>query len=277
MVVEKLHLKDYYSFLGEDGKDPTLTLYLPYNMKEMGRENAKRPTMIVCPGGGYGMCSEREAEPVAVQFLHQGFNVLVLNYSVQPNRFPTQLCEVAATMELVYENCEKWNCDTQKIAIIGFSAGGHLVAHYSNAYDCDEVRRFFPESKNVNATVLCYPVITAGEKFSHKGSFLNLLGHAPSESEVERFSCEKLVSDKTPKTFIWHTAQDNGVPVENSHLYAMALSEKKIPYELHIYPFGYHGMSTCDSQTLDNVDDVAKYNNIWLLQLERWLKMTFEL
>lgn len=277
MVVEKIHLKDYYEFLGQDGKDPTLTLYLPYNMKEMGRENAKRPVMIVCPGGGYGMCSEREDEPIGIQFLQQGFNVFILNYSVQPHRFPTQLCEVAAVMELIYKNAEKWNCDTQKIAIIGFSAGGHLVAHYSNAYNCDEVRAFFPESKSVNASVLCYPVITADEQFSHKGSFENLLGHAPSDAEVEKFSCEKLVSDKTPKTFIWHTAEDNCVPVENSLLYAKALSAKKVPYELHIYPFGCHGLSTCDSLTIDNVNDVAKYNHVWLAQLERWLKATFEL
>ncbi len=277
MVVEKLHLKDYYEFLGQDGKDPTLTLYLPYNMKEMGRENAKRPTVIVCPGGGYGNCSEREDEPIGLQFLRQGFNVFILNYSVQPHRFPTQLCEVAAVMELIYKNAEKWNCDTQKIAIIGFSAGGHLAAHYSNAYNCDEVRAFFPESKSVNATILSYPVITADEQFSHKGSFLNLLGHTPNSEEIEKFSCEKLVSDKTPKTFIWHTAEDTVVPVENSLLYAKALSEKKVPYELHIYPFGPHGMSTSDSLTIDDVTDVAKYNHVWLSQLERWLKATFEL
>ena len=148
---KRLYLKDYYSFLGEDGKNPFLDIYLPYNMREMRREKMKRPCMLICPGGGYGMCSERESEVVGVHFLPEGFNVFILTYSVAPNRFPCQLLEVAAAMELIYENAEEWNCDTDKIAIMGFSAGGHLAAHYSNAFDCGEVRAKFPESKAVNS------------------------------------------------------------------------------------------------------------------------------
>ena len=127
MRYERIHLKDSFPFLGEEGCDPTVELYLPYNMKEMGREKQKRPCLIVCPGGGYEMCSEREAEPIALHFLPEGFNVFVLTYSVAPHRFPTQLLEVAALMELIYAHEEEWNCDRTKVGIMGFSAGGHLA------------------------------------------------------------------------------------------------------------------------------------------------------
>ena len=274
MKHEVLHLKDYYPFLGEDGCDPTVEIYLPYNMTEMHRENDKRPCMIVCPGGGYGMCSQRESEPIALHFLPQGYNVFTITYSVAPHCFPTQLREVAALMELIYKNADVWNCDTSKIAIIGFSAGGHLAAHYSTMFDCKEVREVFPESKSVNASVLCYPVITSDPAHAHMGSFYNLLGKKDiSNEEIEYFSCDRNVKDSTPPAFIWHTAEDNCVPVMNSLLYAKACSEHKVPFELHIYPFGGHGSSTCDAQTLDTVSTGLAHANAWLSSLKIWLKL----
>lgn len=275
MIYEKLHLKDYFPFLAENQADPTVEVYLPYNMSEMNRQNAKRPCMVVCPGGGYGMCSQRESEPVALHFLPEGFNVFVITYSVAPRRFPTQLREVAALMELIYQNAEKWNCDTQKIAIMGFSAGGHLAAHYSTMFDCKEVREVFPESKPVNASVLCYPVITANPVSSHKGSFINLLGHEPNEEEIEYFSCERNVKETTPPAFLWHTSEDDGVPVANSLLYAGALAEKNIPFELRVYPYGCHGLSTCDEQTNNTPSEKVLYAKDWLEGVKKWLGLVF--
>ncbi|MBR4073538.1 MAG: alpha/beta hydrolase [Clostridia bacterium] len=275
MKIEKIELKNYYSFLGDNNCNPTLTAYLPYNMPEMGRQNDKRPCMLVCPGGGYGMCSEREAEPIALHFLPEGFNAFVLNYSVAPNRFPTQLREVAAAMDLIYKNADKWNCDTEKIAIIGFSAGGHLAAHYSTCFDIPEVREVFPDSHSVNASVLSYPVITADETNAHIGSFQNLLGHTPDVTETDKFSCERNVNEKTPPAFLWHTAEDSGVPVENSLLYATALSKYKIPFELHIYPYGWHGLSTVDHTTNGELPENIISAKNWLSDVKRWLKMTF--
>ena len=277
MKHERLELKNYFDFIGANGENPVVETYLPYNMVEMNRQNQKRPCVVVCPGGGYGMCSERESEPIALQFLSEGFNVFVLTYSVAPHRFPTQLREVAATMELIYANAEEWNCDTDKIAIIGFSAGGHLAAHYSTMFDCKEVREVFPESKSVNASVLAYPVIDADFNNTHQGSFMNLLGHAPDKDEEEYFSCNRQVKETTPPAFIWHTAEDGCVPVVNSISYAKALIEKKVPVELHIYPFGGHGLSTSDRETIDNVTNIVKYNNIWLDSVKRWLNLIFEL
>lgn len=280
MKYEVIHLKDKFAFLDENGCDPTVEVYLPYNMTEMHRENRKRPCMVVCPGGGYGFCSQRESEPIALHFLPEGFNVFVITYSCAPNRFPTQLREVAALMELIYKNADVWNCDTDKISIIGFSAGGHLAAHYSTAYDCDEVREVFPESKPVNASVLCYPVITADPAHAHNGSIDNLTGTAERTAEqIEKFSCDRLVKETTPPAFIWHTAADDCVPVMNSLLYAGALTKYHIPTELHIYPFGGHGLSTCDAQTNNNTDtDVLfAYNNAWLVSVKKWLKLIFKL
>lgn len=181
-------------------------------------------------------------------------------------------------MELIFSHAEEWNCDTDKIAIMGFSAGGHLAAHYSTMYNCREVREVFPESKAVKATVLSYPVITADFSCTHQGSILNLLGHAPeSKAEEEYFSCNKQVDGDTPPAFLWHTAEDGAVPVVNSILYANALVENNVPVELHIYPYGGHGLSTCDKQTIDDMTDIIEYNSIWLDSVKRWLKLTFEL
>ena len=275
MLHKVIELKDYFGFLGEDGKNPTLTLYLPYNMVEMNRQNQKRPCMLICPGGGYGMCSERESEPIALNLLSEGFNVFVLNYSVDPHRFPSQIREVAASVEMIYKNADEWNCNISKIAIMGFSAGGHLAAHYSTMFDCKEVREVFPESKNVNASVLCYPVISADFHKTHQGSFYNLLGHAPDKEQEEYFSCEKHVNESTPPAFIWHTAEDGCVPVANSLIYAKALTDNKVPVELHIYPFGGHGLSTCDAQTCDNMNEIIEYNHVWIDSMKKWLKLIF--
>ncbi len=276
MLHKKIELKSYFEFLGENGKNPTLDLYLPYNMVEMNRQNQKRPCMLICPGGGYGMCSERESEPIALNLLSEGFNVFVLTYSVDPHRFPSQIREVAAAMELIYKNAEEWNCETSKIAIMGFSAGGHLAAHYSTMFDCKEVREVFPESKCVNASVLCYPVISADFSKTHQGSFFNLLGHKPDAEEEKYFSCERNVKPTTPPAFIWHTAEDGCVPVANSLIYAKALTDNKVPVELHIYPFGGHGLSTCDEQTCDGMNEIIAYNHAWIDSMKNWLKLIFK-
>lgn len=274
MKYQLIHLKDYFEFLGKDNADPTVELYLPYNMTEMNRENSKRPCMIVCPGGAYAMCSQRESEPIALNFLPEGFNVFVITYSCDPYRFPTQMLEVAALMELIYQNSENWNCDTSKITICGFSAGAHLAAHYSTMFNCKEVRNVFPQSKSVNASILCYPVITADEKYSHADSIRSLIGHKPADDEEQDyFSCEKQVDANTPPAFIWHTAADDCVPVMNSLLYAAALANNNVPFELQIFPFGPHGLSTSDNQTCDDVKSAQIYAHKWLDEVKKWLEI----
>lgn len=274
MRCEVIHLKETFPVLGENGRDPLLTAFLPYNMTEMKRQDWKRPCILICPGGGYGMVSQREGEPIALNLLPEGYNVFVLTYSVYPHRYPAQLRETAAAMELIYAHAEDWNCDTGRIAIMGFSAGAHLAAHYTNAYDTAEVRTAFPQSKGVQASILCYPVITADPEYCHKGSFQNLIGHSYplSNEEIAKFSCEQLVTEKTPPAFLWHTAADAVVPVNNSLLYAQALAKHHIPFGLHIYPAGHHGLSTADDQTNSPLEPAVQSVRSWLPQLVVWLK-----
>ena len=277
MRFEILHLRDTFPVLGEAGRDATLTAYLPDNLSEMNRENELRPCLLICPGGGYEFCSQRESEPIALHFLTEGFNVFILNYSTAPHRYPAQLCEVAASMELLYQHADAWHCDTARIAIMGFSAGGHLAAHESNADSCTEVRAVFPNSHPVSAAILCYPVITADSAWAHMGSFDALTGKSErTADEIQKFSCDRLVSDKTPPTFLWHTAVDATVPVMNSLLYAQALAAHHVPFELHIYPQGGHGLSTCDRQTLDEVLSEHEYDRTWLACAKHWLHYIFD-
>lgn len=276
MKIFEINLKEKYEFLGDEGRNPTLTCYLPQNLIEMGRENEMRPTILICPGGGYAHCSEREAEPIALKFLNWGFNAIVLRYSCAPHRYPIQLREVAAAFEEIYANAEEWHCDTNKVGIIGFSAGGHLIAHYSNAYNSDVVREVFPNSKKPSFTLLAYPVISTDETFTHKGSFVNLLGEYPTGEEALKFSCEKLVTKDTPPTFIWHTTTDQAVPVKNSLVYAAALADNNVPFSMHVYPYGVHGLSTCDLLTTDadKLDSKTLLASHWLDEFKAWFDNT---
>lgn len=274
MKCERIYLKEIYPFLGEDGHEPFLDLYLPYNMVEMNRQDQLRPSILLCPGGGYGMVSEREWEPIALHLLPMGYNVFVLRYSTKCP-FPTQLREVAAAMEVIHANAAQWNTDKDRIAIMGFSAGGHLACHYSNSFDCPEVRELFPDSKAVQAAVLCYPVISAAPEHRHIGSIRNLSGHEePTAEDVEKYSLHLKVTNRTPPTFLWHTRTDKLVPIMNSLLYAQALAENDVPFAMHIYPSGVHGLATVDNQTNGALDPKSQLAADWFRQLFRWLEIT---
>lgn len=280
MICEKIALRERFAALNDCSDAPTLSIYLPDNLSELGEdaENKRRPCLLICPGGGYSLCSEREAEPIALHFLPAGFNVFILRYSVAPYRFPAQLCEVAAAMELIWQNAAAWHCDPMHVAIMGFSAGGHLAAHYSTAYDCAEVRARFPESRPVQASVLCYPVITADPAWTHGGSFETLTGSPLcTEQALAKFSCDRLVTGKTPPAFLWHTTEDACVPVMNSLLYAQALSVNGVSFALHVYPYGQHGLATCDTQTCEPLPAQVQPTQAWLAEARQWLELQFGL
>jgi acetyl esterase/lipase len=145
--------------------------------------------------------------------------------------------DALAAVYTVRSNAKMFAVNPDKVGVMGSSAGGHLAASslvLSNLYSCDKPLR-------PDFGILCYPVITSGE-YAHRGSFSNLLGENPDAPLLKTLSCEQQVSPDTPPCFIWHTADDPGVPVENSLLFAAALSRSKVPFELHIYPHGAHGL-----------------------------------
>ena len=242
MIVEKMVLD-----AGESAA--TLTSYLVENSAEMEPDRV-RPAVIICPGGGYEFTSDREAEPIALKMVSYGFQAFVLRYDVAPKVFPAALLQLAQSVKLVRENGAKWAVDVDKIIVAGFSAGGHLAASlgtfWSESWLATKVGATNEEIKP-NGLLLAYPVITSGE-FAHVGSIKSLLG-ARYEADKELQSLENFVSAQTPKTFLWHTVEDGAVPMENSLLFANALRKNDVPFELHIYPKGGHGLSLGTKET----------------------------
>lgn len=273
MIYEKIKLKDISSKLKES--NAVISIYIPENSEEINI-NKKRKTIIMCPGGGYVMTSDREAEPVALKFVAEGFNVVVLRYSVAPNKFPKALIELAATVDYVRSKSKEWNVDKDKIIVCGFSAGGHLAGSLGVLWDnkiLEEALEINKDNIKPNAMILCYPVITSGE-FAHKGSFDNLLGENVSEVEREKLSLEKLVSKNTPTTFLWHTFDDGAVPVQNSLFFANSLASNNVPFELHIYPNGVHGLSLCEELTAMNgqSEHINQHAGTWFKLAVEWIK-----
>lgn len=243
---------------------PTLTTYI---LDDSMKNGAKRPAVLVCPGGGYHFCSEREAEPIAMQYNAAGFHAFVLNYSVAPNKYPTALEEASMAVTLIRENAEEWRIDTDKIAVIGFSAGGHLAGSLGVFWNSEPIKTENGINKP-NAVILAYPVITSGE-LAHRGSFDNLCGE---DSElVKKMSLENQVTGDTPPMFLWHTFEDQAVPVENTLMMAAALRKKNIPFELHIYPKGAHGLSTVTKDVGILEENASKGAKDWVRQSVNWL------
>lgn len=264
-------LADRFPFLA--GGRGELTCYLQDPGGEGGFQIPPRPAMLILPGGGYCWCSPREGEPIAMSFSEPGIQCFVLNYSVAPeHRWPQALLEVSAALALIRENAEKWHIDPEKLLLCGFSAGGHLAASYCTLRHHPDVARHIT-GPDLAGAVLCYPVITADPALRHTGSFQALSGQEDIQPEtVAQFSLERHVKKGlTPPTFLWHTAADGSVPVENTLLYAAALSREKIPFSAHIFPNGGHGLATVDSRTVpkEQADPQAAQ---WIGLAKLWLK-----
>ncbi len=243
------------------------------------RPNEKRPVILMCPGGGYEMTSDREAEPMAMQFLAMGYHVAILRYSVCPVRYPAALLQVAESVLYLKEHADEYHIDPEKIVVQGCSAGGHLAANYGIAWNSPFLTKLMgmendPERLCVAGLLLCYPVITSGEK-AHEESFRNLLGEQYEEKK-EELSLENQVTPDTPPMFLWHTATDETVPVENSLYFFQACLQQGVSAELHIYPVGGHGLSLANEETCRaNGIGVQKECQSWIGLAQTWLKKIF--
>jgi acetyl esterase/lipase len=227
--------------LGHEDKDtPTLTFF------PAAPEKATGAAIVICPGGGYGGLASHEGKDYALWFNEQGITAFVLKYRLGSAgyRHPVMLQDAARALRVVRARAADYKIDPHRIAIIGSSAGGHLASTLLTHFDAgkpddpDPVER---QSSRPDLGILCYAVISMGEK-THQGSKNNLLGANPSPELVKLLSNELQVTKETPPSFVWHTAEDTVVPVENSIMFASALRSAGVPFDLHIYEKGRHGI-----------------------------------
>ena len=274
MTEIRLHSKPVY----EGCEKTVVQCYVQARSKELTMP--PRPAVVIFPGGGYDYTSDREAEPVANAYLAAGYSAFVVRYAVGADaKHPHPLLDAAAALALVRARAEEFHIDPQKVAVCGFSAGEHLAAHIGTQWHLPLLRETLGgESADFrpDAMVLCYPVIS-GIRSPHLHSFLNLTGPDPAQETLARLSCEESVDDRTPPAFLWHTANDTCVPVENSLVMAGALAKAGVPVELHVFPNGLHGLSVCTYETAagGSEDRVYPYVARWVPWSVRFLENVF--
>lgn len=254
---------------GEDPvKDvPTLTPYLPAPDTRTGA------AMVICPGGGYGGLAGHEGKDYALWMNKQGITAFVLKYRLGSSgyRHPAMLMDVQRAIRYVRANAADWQIDPERIGVMGSSAGGHLAStaatHFDNG-NPDATDAIDKAGCRPNLAILCYPVISMGPN-THGGSRNNLLGPNPDPALVTFLSSELQVSNTTPPCFLWHTFEDGAVKLEGVLDFADALRKNHIPFELHVYEKGGHGMGLGirpfkpeESQKL----------HPWADEMGRWLK-----
>ena len=196
--------------------------------------------LVILPGGGYGALAEHEGQGYAEHFSKAGIACFVVTYRLGSEGFrhPAMLEDALAAISTIRGHASEFGVDPQRLGIMGSSAGGHLAAHTLVAWNQ------YPSEVSLRPDfgILCYPVIASSGVHAHEGSMHNLAGEPASDALLEELSCEKHVSSETPACFIWHTEEDDGVPVENSLLFASALRKHGVAFELHVYEKGRHGL-----------------------------------
>lgn len=256
-----------------DGSTNGATLY-SYILDNSLEENVSdRPVVIICPGGGYEMTSDREGEVIAMQFLAMGYHAAVLRYSVAPARFPVALCELGKAVLYLRENAEKWSISRDQFIMSGYSAGGHLAASFGCFWDKDWYTKLLGvdrETLRPNGMILGYPVITSKE-FAHHDSIKNLLGEAYEEKRDE-MSLETQVTESFPQTFIWHTYEDGCVPPQNSMLLVEALMKQHVQTEFHMFARGGHGLSVANRLSAIGDYGVEKTCQPWVELVHTWVE-----
>ncbi len=237
---------------------PSMQFFPPQTANKTGA------CLIICPGGGYQMkAADYEGSDVAKYFSDRGFACFVLDYRVFPDLHPAPITDIGRAIETARKQAGRLDYDEDKIVVLGFSAGGHLCASAGTMWT--------EKTRRPDAMVLAYPVISFS-KFSHLGSRASLLGSEQDKDIIDDLSCENRVDKQTPPAFIWHTADDETVPVQNSLMFASALASKEVPFELHIFPHGHHGLGLAEeSETVSSWPElcVKWLNNLWASEEEK--------
>lgn len=302
MITQKISLY-------EDRTDVSLTAYLWDDSAEIGL-GLKRPAVLICPGGAYLSCADTEGEPVALRFAAMGYQAFVLRYSTymkgknpalnfgrklspQPETaHPVPVREIGRAMLLIRQHAGEWRVDADRVAVCGFSAGAHNAAMYATNWHRPVITEALGVEKEMlrpAAAILGYPLTdylfmrdaTAGNEFDRDffaNSVIAFLGtDSPTSEQLAAVSPARLVDENTPPMFIWATAADNMVPVTHSLLMAQALSANKIPYTLHIFEEGPHGLSTGTQASAASLMQISEEVQPWLPMAEKWLMKRFAL
>ena len=226
-----------------------------------------RPALVICPGGAYRWRSPREKDPPAFEFLSMGYQVFILEYSCASQAGGYRpLRELAETVRVLRRNCGAWHIDRSKIAVLGFSAGGHLAASLGALWNDPEIG--LTAESRPDALVLCYPVVST-RAFAHEESAQWVSGG--DEGLRDKLHLWDRVTPDFPPAFLWHGGEDNSVPPENSLLLAMQLKQNGVPFECHLFETGQHGISTC-TQEVETPDEVCR---AWLPLCKTWLNRRF--
>lgn len=242
---------------------PTITVW-----DQPGHSNPPRPAVVICPGGGYGgLANGHEGKDPAEYLTKLGIQAFVLKYRLGPKYgHPVPMTDCQRAIQWVRANAKKYQVDPMRIGVWGFSAGGHLASTVSTKFNpgtTDSKDLVDQVSSRPDFSILCYPVISMEPPVTHGGSRNNLLGKNPDPALVKSLSNHLQVTSKTPPTFLFHTREDQAVPIQNSDLYADALKKAKVPYAYMILEKGPHGVG------LGGKDPILSQ---WPKKLESWLK-----
>lgn len=241
------------------------------------RNIAERDAILIIPGGAYSGVSEREGMYTALAFLGKGINTFVLTYSVGEHAvYPRQLIDACRALKYIKENAEKYHINPKRIFALGYSAGGHLLGTLATLHSIGERELGLPEDYlKLRGAIFGYPVVTAyGE--THKRSFENLLKKpfgSITDEEKEILSIEKNITADTPPAFIWHTSEDRGVPINGSLKLCQAYFDAGQPVELHIFPYGPHGIALGTEYTAySGARQIQPRAEIWVDEAFKWIK-----
>lgn len=296
--------------LYQDREDVTLKAYIWEDSPEL-LNGRTRPAVVICPGGGYMSCSDREGEPVALRFAAMGYHAFVLRYSVYMEgkaefpdmtkplpeklfcRFPMQMREIGQAMLIIREHAEEWRIDTDRIAVCGFSAGGHNAAMYATQWHTELLSGYFHKDKELfrpAAAIIGYggsdwlytaelaKKMTGTDKMFQDAMNQIFFGCTePTEEQLIFASPVKNITENTPPVFLWATAADEMSPVQHTIRFVHALADHKVPFEVHIYEDGPHGLSIGTQASAQAKSQISPRVGQWVDSVESWLGKRFAL
>jgi len=268
-------LEDEEIYLWEDGSEnngqnpeyrPKIKIYYP-TVREQDA-NKKFSAVLICPGGGYHIQASHEGQPFARLFAMNGIIGIVLTYRVFPDRYPGSYSDACRAIRFLRKNSDMYNIDPGRIGIMGFSAGGHLASTVATQPDLHKDKQddlVDSISARPDRLILGYPVISFIDDYAHKGSAKALLGDVPDQKMAMQLSNNHQVTKDNPPAFLFHTAEDKGVPPQNSLSFAEACIENNVPVELHLYEAGRHGVGMAlDNPSLKTWSDLMiNWMNSW--------------